>query len=144
MPETHSGKIYARVRLEPLMLSPSHRSRFLEVLAWQYFQEPFCSPKVRVIALNLHWHCWEREGGEQPSALLRADFREGDEDSNFSVFRVRRFTESPGPLHWRAFPVEILTKTFMHRMPPPFSPKIPFFTESAWPRPLPQNREQAA
>ena len=30
---------------------------------------------------------------------LRAGFREGDEDSNFSVFRVRWFTESPGPLH---------------------------------------------
>ena len=28
-----------------------------------------------------------------------ADSREGEEDSNFSVFRVRRFTESPGPLH---------------------------------------------
>ena len=35
----------------------------------------------------------------EDSVLLRADFREGDEDSNFSVFRVRRFTESPGPLH---------------------------------------------
>ena len=31
--------------------------------------------------------------------LIRADFREGDEDSNFSVFRVRRFSEWPGPLH---------------------------------------------
>ena len=30
--------------------------------------------------------------------LIRADFREGDEDSNFSVFRVRRFTEWPGAL----------------------------------------------
>ena len=30
---------------------------------------------------------------------IRADFREGDEDSNFSLFRVRRFIESPGPLH---------------------------------------------
>ena len=28
-----------------------------------------------------------------------ADFREGDEDSNFSIFRVRRFAESPEPLH---------------------------------------------
>ena len=32
-------------------------------------------------------------------ALLGADFWEGDEDSNFSVFRVQRFTEWPGPLH---------------------------------------------
>ena len=31
--------------------------------------------------------------------FVRADFREGDEDSNFSVFRVRQFTESPEPLH---------------------------------------------
>ena len=31
--------------------------------------------------------------------LIRADFREGDEDSNFSVFEVQRFTEWSGPLH---------------------------------------------
>ena len=33
-------------------------------------------------------------------------FSGGDEDSNFSLFRVRRFTESPGPLHihWIASP----------------------------------------
>ena len=30
---------------------------------------------------------------------FRADFWEGDEDSNFSLFRVQRFTEWPGPLH---------------------------------------------
>ena len=30
---------------------------------------------------------------------LGADFREGDEDSNFSIFRVRRFSEWPEPLH---------------------------------------------
>ena len=36
---------------------------------------------------------------EEAGGLSRADFREGDEVSNFSVFRVRRFTESPGPLH---------------------------------------------
>ena len=42
-----------------------------------------------------------------PEIRLRADFREGDEDSNFSVdedsnfsvLRVRRFTEWPEPLH---------------------------------------------
>ena len=33
------------------------------------------------------------------SQEIRADFREGDEDSNLSLFRVRRFTEWPGPLH---------------------------------------------
>ena len=32
-------------------------------------------------------------------SIIRADFREGDEDSNFSVFRVRRFSEWPEPLH---------------------------------------------
>ena len=36
---------------------------------------------------------------EFPLRVLRADFREGDEDSNFSVFRVRRFTGWPKPLH---------------------------------------------
>ena len=30
---------------------------------------------------------------------LRAGFWEGDEDSNFSVFGVRRFSEWPEPLH---------------------------------------------
>ena len=30
---------------------------------------------------------------------VRADFREGEEDSNFSIFRVRRFSEWPEPLH---------------------------------------------
>ena len=35
----------------------------------------------------------------ESSRRLRADFRQGDEDSNLSVFRVWRFTEWPGPLH---------------------------------------------
>ena len=43
--------------------------------------------------------------------------------SNFSIFGVRRFTESPGPLHWIAFPVEILTKPLIHWIPPPSSLK---------------------
>ena len=30
---------------------------------------------------------------------LRADFQEGDEDSNFSVLRIWPFTEWPRPLH---------------------------------------------
>ena len=30
---------------------------------------------------------------------IGTDFRAGDEDSNFSVFRVRRFSEWPEPLH---------------------------------------------
>ena len=34
-----------------------------------------------------------------PAEMLRADFREGDEDSNFSIFRVWRFSEWPEPLH---------------------------------------------
>ena len=33
------------------------------------------------------------------SLVVGADFQEGDEGSNFSVFRVRRSTEWPGPLH---------------------------------------------
>ena len=37
--------------------------------------------------------------GGDLNLLIRADFREGDEDSNFSLFRVRRLTEWPGPLH---------------------------------------------
>ena len=63
------------------------------------------------------------------ASWLWQDFREGDEDSNFSVFRVRRFTESPGPLHWIAFPVEILIQDpSFTELPPPFSLKTPFFS----------------
>ena len=45
------------------------------------------------------------------SFWIRADFREGDKDSNFSIFRVWQFTEWPGPLHWIAFLRDILTNT---------------------------------
>ena len=45
---------------------------------------------------------------------IGADFREGDEDINFSIFRVRRFTEWPGPLNCIALTVEILTKPLVH------------------------------
>ena len=62
-----------------------------------------------------------------PLKILRADFREGDEDSNFSVFRVRRFSEWPEPLHWIAFPVEILTKPLIHWIASPLFNKNPFF-----------------
>ena len=58
---------------------------------------------------------------------VRADVREGAEDSYFSVFRARRFREWPGPLHWIAFHVEILTKLLMHWIPPLFSLKTLFF-----------------
>ena len=58
---------------------------------------------------------------------VRADFRAGDEDSNSSVFRVRRFSEWPEPLHWIAFPVNILTKPLIHWIASPFSLKTPFF-----------------
>ena len=52
---------------------------------------------------------------------VRADFWEGDEDSNFSVFRVRRFTEWPRPLHRIAFPVEkALPNPSFTDLPPPF------------------------
>ena len=44
----------------------------------------------RALPASIWRHC---------SQVLRADFREGDEDSNFSVFRVRRFSEWPEPLH---------------------------------------------
>ena len=40
-----------------------------------------------------------REKHAPSREFIRADFRKGDEDSNFSIFRVRRFTEWPGPLH---------------------------------------------
>ena len=71
------------------------------------------------------WFLWEIQNCRDWN--FQADFWEVDLDSNFSIFRVRRFTEWPGPLHWIAFPVEILTKPLIHWIPPPFSLKTPFF-----------------
>ena len=51
----------------------------------------------------------------------------GDEDSNFSVFRARRFSEWPEPLHWIVFPVEILTKPLIHWIASPLFTETPFF-----------------
>ena len=61
---------------------------------------------------------------------LRADFREGDEDSNFSVFGVRRII---GPLHCIAFPGEILTpnSSFTECLSP-FYWKLFFFIEKCF------------
>ena len=73
--------------------------------------------------------------------LLLDDFWEGDEDSNFSVFRVRRFNEWPEPLHWIAFLVEIPTKPLIHWIASPLFTEEPFLSlRSASSRPLPKNR----
>ena len=69
-------------------------------------RKPILRSGQRRQGLPISVFCWA-EGGRydhqrMPRHLpmpVRADFREGDEDSNFSVFRVRRFTEWPGPLH---------------------------------------------
>ena len=45
----------------------------------------------------------------------------------FSLFRVRRFTEGPGPLHWIAFPVEILTKPPIHWIASPLFTVVRYF-----------------
>ena len=98
------------------------------------------------------WWMWEgyRWGGVKqgrfviwrfPLVCIGADSWEVDLDSSFSIFGVRRFTEWPGPLHWIAFPVEILTKRLIHWIPPPFSLKTPFFSlKSASSDPLTKNR----
>ena len=71
--------------------------------------------------------------------VLRADFWEGDEDSNFSVSRVRRFTDSPEPLHWIAFPVETLTKPLIHWIASPLFIENPFYSlKSSSSHPLPK------
>ena len=71
--------------------------------------------------------------------FLRADFREEDEDRNFSACRVRRFSEWPEPLHWIAFPVEILTKPLIHWIAAPLFIENPFFSlKSASSHPLPR------
>ena len=112
--------------------------------------------EVRHETSSMHFHCPAPRSsnhigrGERPelaSALqkvvgdfLRADFWEGDEDSNFSVFRVRRFSEWPEPLHWIAFPVEILTKPLIHWIASPLFTENPFFSvKGASSHPLPKN-----
>ena len=62
--------------------------------------------------------------GRQKQELI---FGKGMRDSNFSIFRVRRFTEWPGPLYWIAFPVEILTKPLIHWIASSFFTENPFF-----------------
>ena len=60
--------------------------------------------------LTIPWTFFETQEGQ----CLGTHFREGDEDSNFSVFRVQRFSDWPEPLHWIAYLVEILTKPLIH------------------------------
>ena len=58
-----------------------------------------------------------------------------------SIFRVRRFSEWPEPLHWIAFAVEILTKPLIHWIASPLFTENPFFSlKSASSHPLPKNR----
>ena len=62
---------------------------------------------IRVLWAGLRVAMWiTHVGGQFRHGLLekslnfgRNDFQEEDEDSNFSVFRVRRFTEWPESLH---------------------------------------------
>ena len=95
---------------------------------------------------------------------VRADFWEGDEDiqlvisqslavhwmartSSLNCLSCRNPYQSPhslnaqwpGPLHWIAFPVEILTKALIHWMPLPFSLKK-LSLKRASSHPLPRNR----
>ena len=78
-----------------------------------------------------HFQNWIQKVSIGHWPIIQRCFREGDEDSNFSVFRVQRFTESPGPLHW----INCLscrnpyqTPPFTE-LPPPFHWKTLFFTE---------------
>ena len=75
------------------------------------------------------------------NAKLRVNFWEGGEDNNFSIFRVRQFSEWPEPLHWIAFPVENPHQT-PHSLNclPPFHWETPYFSlKSASSHPLPKN-----
>ena len=62
---------------------------------------------------------------------------------NFSLFRVRRFTESPGPLHWIAFPVEILTKPLIHWIASTLFTEKNFFSHRKVLRRIPLNQKSA-
>ena len=101
--------------------------------------DPYPTPqKLSKFGLFVSFPKKYRTNGKMVNLLLPRKFHresiyqilggEGNEDSNFSVFRVRRFTEWPRPLHRTAFRVEILTKPLIHWMPPPVSLKNPFFS----------------
>ena len=47
---------------------------------------------------------------------------------HLSVFRVRWFSEWPEPLHWIAFPVEVLTQPLIHWIASPLFTEKPFFS----------------
>ena len=93
--------------------------RVLHQVRWVLWRSRWARFCIRILRVNPQ--CLNCE------ANLRADFRAGDEDSNFSVFRVRRSTEWPEPLHWIAFPVETLTKPLIHWIASPLFTENPFF-----------------
>ena len=68
------------------------------VFSW-FFRGFFVAPVLGKFYAYSPWNSLLKQTGFVPGTNLRADFREGDEDSNFSIFRVRRFSEWPGPLH---------------------------------------------
>ena len=76
-----------------------------------------------------------RQAGSLPSlarasCAVRADFREGNEDSNSSISDSGGWLNDLESLHWTAFSVEeVLAKPLIHWMPPPFHSKTCFFTE---------------
>ena len=54
---------------------------------------------MRILKFECHGSCKAYPSHVEKALSISADCREGDEDSNFSVFRIRGFTEWPGPLH---------------------------------------------
>ena len=63
---------------------------------------PGTSGTSRPDLFNLHidWtECPRDKRDSSTGQMVRADFREGNEDSNFSVFRPWRFSGWPGALH---------------------------------------------
>ena len=84
------------------------------------------------LAMDMRGQSWDAHSlSSLRGQYLRADFREGDEDSNFSVFRVQQFSE---------WPKLSLLNCLIHWISPLFTEKPFFSLKSASSHPLSKNR----
>ena len=133
--------------------SKNRKSRENPIFVFLSYSPSWTYIRTYFLAGGLHWHSRRSEIYFLPKAALGkkktvgsisgtfkvgADFREGDEDSNFSVFRVRRFTESS--LNWISCRNPYQTHSL--NCLPPFHWKTLFLLKSASSHPLPKKRHR--
>ena len=82
-----------------LLPSPTGFPRILHLVSRPHKESFQAGPEPRSRKIGRIFEGYHKHAGGLGKVFVRADFRGGDEDSNFSVFRVRRFSEWPEPLH---------------------------------------------